>query len=547
MLDDGGAALPGWQILCVVCAASALTVVILGTRLTFFHDDWFFLLQRPGLTADSVLAPHNGHLSALAVLLYKALVELFGLDSQLPFRIALAVAVATLGVFVYLLVSPRAGKLLGLAAATIVVFLGPAWEDLLWSFQIGLVGSLATGLAALFAMEHDSHRRNRTACLLLVCSISLSDGGLPFVVAAGIAVLLRRRPMQLWIPAPAAVLFAIWWVLYGSDAPSSLSHSNLEHLPGYVLDSVAVGLATLTGLNGGPPHVIETRGYVLLAIAAVGVAAWWFRGGRPGPRLLVFVGAALTFWGLAGANYIPGRQPYASRYQLIHATLVILIAAELLRPLRPRPWLSAAVVAGTVVVLVSNLGALVDGYRIMRRHAAYAKTNLGALEITRGLVSPDFRLVETVAHNPYMTRVTAQRYFEETRAHGSPPAYSPQRIATAPQGQRLAADSVLAAAYGVRPTKADRPSSLNRCPRLSPRSGGDGMEVPAPPGGASITNLGSSPVILGVRRFAPSQLPLRVGTLGAGSTARIPIPRDSLALRWHLTARGSSALRICPI
>src|SRR3712207_4835742 len=70
-LVDRAAAVPTWQLLCVICGASGLTVVLLGTRLTFFNDDWYFLLQRPGLSAEAVLAPHNGHLSALAVLIYK--------------------------------------------------------------------------------------------------------------------------------------------------------------------------------------------------------------------------------------------------------------------------------------------------------------------------------------------------------------------------------------------------------------------------------------------------------------------------------------------
>ncbi|MGZ4132635.1 MAG: hypothetical protein ACXVWF_06290, partial [Actinomycetota bacterium] len=147
------AALPAWPALALICGASALTVVLLGTQLTFFNDDWYFLLQRPGFTADSVLAPHNGHLSASVVLLYKALVGLFGLGSQLPFRLVLGAAVACLGVLVYALVSERLGRPLGLVAAALVVFLGPAWEDLLWSFQIGLIGSLVAGVGALLALE----------------------------------------------------------------------------------------------------------------------------------------------------------------------------------------------------------------------------------------------------------------------------------------------------------------------------------------------------------------------------------------------------------
>jgi hypothetical protein len=132
--------LPTWPLLGLICLASALTLVILGTRLTFFNDDWYLLLQRPGVTADSLLTPLNGHFVGLLLLAYKSLVALFGLGSQVPFRLVLAVAVESVGIFVYLLVRERAGRLLGLLAAAIVVFLGPAWEGLLWFGCLDLIG-----------------------------------------------------------------------------------------------------------------------------------------------------------------------------------------------------------------------------------------------------------------------------------------------------------------------------------------------------------------------------------------------------------------------
>ena len=100
----------GTQLLVLLCAASALTLIVLGTRLTFFNDDWYFIFQRPGFSADSIFEPHNGHLSALSVLIYKGLIEVFGLDFQLPFRAVLATSVVSLGVLVYLLVEERAGS-----------------------------------------------------------------------------------------------------------------------------------------------------------------------------------------------------------------------------------------------------------------------------------------------------------------------------------------------------------------------------------------------------------------------------------------------------
>ena len=120
----------------------------------------------------------------------------------------LSAAVGALGIVVYALVSARAGRVAGLVAATLLLFLGPAWEDLLWSFQMGFVGSLAAGLGALLALERDTPRRNAAACALLVLSLLLSDVGLALVVSAAVAIALRRRPRQAWIPLVPVALFA---------------------------------------------------------------------------------------------------------------------------------------------------------------------------------------------------------------------------------------------------------------------------------------------------------------------------------------------------
>jgi hypothetical protein len=395
-------------------------------------------------------------------------------------------------------------------------------------------------------VERDTARRNVIACFLLVLSVLLSDVGLPFVVAAAIAVGLGRRPARLWIPAIPLVLFAIWWLAYGSEAPTYLSVSNLEGLPTYVFDSASSGLASIAGVNRGDLTGTSARGHVLLIVAAVVVVAWLVRGGRPSSWLLVFVGAALTFWVLTGANYTLGRAASASRYQLVDATLLILIAAELFRSTRLRRWQVAVLSALALIAIVSNLDTLGYGYRFMRHHATYTKADLGALQIARRVASPRFQLFESIAHDPYLTGITAKRYFSESAAHGSPPAYSPKQIANAPPAQRQAADNVLTAAYGVFPTKADRPSSSQGCRRLAVRADGGGPDVQIPPRGAFLTDLGRSPLVIYLRRFAPKNLSVSIGFLGAGSTARIAVPPDSLALPWKLTATGRSALEICP-
>lgn len=528
--------------LALICAASALTLVLLGTRLTFFNDEWAFLLQRPGFSADVLLEDHNGHLSVLLVLIYKVLVAVFGLDSQLPFRIVLSLTVVAVGVLVYALVSERAGRVAGLVAAALVMFLGPAWEDLLWSFQIGMVGSLATGLGALLALERDTPRRNAAACFLLVLSLGLSDLGIPFCVAAAIAVALRRRAAQAWIPFVPLALFGLWFVTYGRAAPSAFSSSNVLHLPDYVLDSAASGVASLAGFaREGWFGDTTAWGRPLLGLALAGTVLWFHRGGRPSSRVLIFLGGALAFWILAGANYIPGRQPVSSRYQLIHVIFLILIAAELFGSVRLGRRGVAVALTLALVALGSNLSGLATGFRFMRDHADNARADLGALEITRATAPPGLRLDEAVALDAFLPDVTARRYFTAIDAHGSP-AWSPRQIAAASGRARQAADNVVVAAHRMRLLPAPRPVSRRGCRRLRVPA-----DTRAPPGGSVVTNRGDDSLGVGVRRFAGPERPRVLGVLPPGETARVAIPRDSVALPWHLTGDSRSGrLEVCP-
>ncbi len=54
----------------------------------------------------------------------------------------------------------------------------------------------------------------------------------------------------------------------------------------------------------------------------IGVAVWMLRGNRPPRGVLVFAGAGLAFWVLTGANYIPGREAIASRYQIMNVVFL---------------------------------------------------------------------------------------------------------------------------------------------------------------------------------------------------------------------------------
>jgi hypothetical protein len=522
-----------------LCLASATLVVILGLRLTFFNDDWYLLLQLPGLAShggfDALLEPHNANMVVLLVLVYKVLTVIFGMHSQLPFRLLLGTEMAALGILVYLLVSERVGALLGLAAAAVMLFLGPAWEVLLFFAAINHLAALTFGLAALLALESDSRRRNAFACALLICAVAISNTGLPFVVGAAIAVAIRRRRSQLWIPAIPAAVFVLWWAFYGHKQSSGVTAAHLAHLPRYVLDSLSSGLASISGLvHPGLPGILSS-GHLLTVIALVAFVTWLARGGRPGPWALVFAGTALAFWLLTGASAIPGRAASASRYQLTDGALVILLGAELVRGSRPGRVLGVAVAALALLVVASNLDVLARGYGFMRAEARTTEADLGALEFAGPRTPANFRLLALVAQDPYLSGVTAGRYFAQTKAYGKPAFDSPAQLVSAPVPQRHDADSVLISAYGLGPQRISQRVSAAGCPRLGPRTRQVVPSMVVLPGSTVIKNLSGAPLAVGLSRFAPVAVPRYVDFLAGAAAIRLAIPHDSLGLPWRLS------------
>jgi len=513
-------------------------VVVLGTRLTFFNDDWYFLLQRPGFASqpgvDEFLAPHNGHLELLPATFYEVLSAAFGLDAQLPFRLLLGLGIAAVGVGVYALVTLRVGTIPALCAAAIVLLLGPAWEALLLFNSISIIGSLAFGLGALWALQEDSPRRNGAACALLVGSLCMSNGGIPFIAAAAVAILLRRRPTQAWIPAIPAVVFGAWYAAYGHTAKSYVSAENLANLPKYVLDSAAMGLTSIAGLNRGVYVGHYARGYVLLALLASLMAVRVVRRGRPPAFTLVVASAAFGFWALTGISYASGREPLASRYQLIDAALILVIVAAFFAPLRPARATVAAIVVASTIAVALNLETLFDdGYSFMHTQSEFAKVDLGALEIAGSRAAPNTWLIEAVARNPFLSGVTAERYFAVTGTKDPPPVASPEAIAAAPPEQRQAADSVLANAYGIARGPLPAPADCRAV---------QGTTVSLARGDAFVTNPGTQPVVISVGRFAPPERTSKIAFVAPDSTTRIRFPRDSVALPWRLSASGNASI-----
>ena len=203
-------------LLGAAAVVSAVLLVVLNSKLTFFIDDWEVLLHRRGLSLDVFMEPHAGHPAIGLAALYKAILVTFGMSSLTPYAVASTLVFVLSVVLLYVWMRRRVGAWLALAGALPILFLGAAYEDLLTPFQVGYFAPVACGLAALLALERGRPRDPLLCCALLVVGLSFQTIGLAFVAGVAVALAfdgeLRRRA---WVPIVPVVLYGLWYLGWG--------------------------------------------------------------------------------------------------------------------------------------------------------------------------------------------------------------------------------------------------------------------------------------------------------------------------------------------
>jgi hypothetical protein len=527
--------------------AAAALLLALTSGLTFFQDTWEFLINRRQLSVDSLLKPHNEHIVVMPVALELFLLRVFGMTSALPEYVLLILALLVSATLLFVYIRRRIGPWPALIAAVLLLFLGPAWQDLLWPFELGFVGSILFGLAMLLALDRDDRKGDVAACVFLFLAAGFSSLGLSFMAAAAVDVFLRRRSRGLgrvYVVAIPAALFALWYLGWGHDAESHVSLDNVLSSPPFVLEGLAASVESLLGLSDPPVEGVATVGWGQpLLVGLIGLVVYG-QVRRPGFSAGFWVVAAATAnnWFLAAFNFIPGREPTTGRYMYAGGAFVLLLAAELLRGVRIGR--RALLVAGAVTVAASaaNLVILRDGSRWLENQAVLTKADLAAIEIAQRTVDPNFVLTPEIAGTPSLIDVQAGKYLEAEREYGSP-AYTPAELLTAPAVGRRQADIVLSQALPIS-TRAvgEKPQPGETCMTVS---GGGASEVRLSPGVTRIDGDPSLPASFGLRRFAVGEYPVQIERpLGASSTLLL-IPRDASAQPWYLHVDAVQSVRIC--
>jgi len=542
-LDDFEA----WIVLAFASAFAALLILVETRSNTFFNDE-VAIFQRlgEGIDARSILEPHNGHLIAPAHLVYAAVFDWTG-PSYTALRVIGVLVLVACAALLFVLAKRRAGPTIALAPAVVLLVLGSAWEALLWPLTMLTFGlAVAFGLAALVALDRNDLRGDIAGCGLASLSVVSHSTGIAFLVGVAVAVLIRGGALRrAWVFAVPLAIYAAWWI-WALQFHEGLAHvGNLLIVPQFMADSLAAVSAAVTGLgldlgSGAVSLTVSPSwGYVIAPIAIVAFAVRLSRGRIP-PFVWVALAVLLAYWLELALGFAPeGRTPTESRYLFAGAVLVLLVAAAALAGVRFSRTAMIAIFAVGIVGVLTNVKQLDNAEQYFRDYAPRARTALGAIEVARGVVSPDYRpaaqpkLAGSVpAHFP----VQAGPYLEAVDRFGSY-AFSVSDLLQQEPALREDADRVLASAEGLSLRPAAAAGHGGACEEVSAAAARE-----LPPGDYGLEAGEAVEVRLG--RFA-LDYPVRLGELSPQRPVTLAIPRDADARPWRIAVEGSGSARIC--
>jgi hypothetical protein len=553
-----------WAALAALLLAAGAFFLYETRGTTFWSDEWSWFLARRETDIATFLEPHNEHLSLVPVAIYKLLFAIAGTEDYLPYRLPVIAAHLLVATLVFVYASRRVGPIPSLLAAALILLLGPAWQNILWGFQVAWLISLGAGVAALLMLDRRDRAGDLGAAPLLGLSLASSGLGLPIVLGVAVEVLWgRRRLRDGWIVAAPLAIYGLWWLAYQDS--EFLRHA-IVLTPTFVAGALSGALSSLVGLSG---QQIPADGASLewgrpLAVAAVALLALRLASLRTvSPRILALLTILLAFWLSTGVRRSFVSAPDASRYIYVGGLFIVLLTVELAQGIRLSYGSLVLLACAVTAAVLSNVGIFRDAGRYIRLQAEETRAALGAVELTRATVPPD-HVALGVPGFPFVV-VRAGPYLESADALGSP-AFDAAEIATAHERARLAADGELIRIHRIalRPAPADPPlgssptvdavaagsvRAIGECVAFAPDPFTPAGTVPAlelavPPAGLLVTTRdGSARVSL--RRFAKTFPTDPQGALVPSASATLRIAQDPAPQAWHMRLEPQGRLKVC--
>ena len=367
----------------VVAGVAGLWLIALGRGLTFFADEWEFIQARSLTDLSTWFVPHGEHWSTVPALLYRAVFEVVGLRSYVPYHVVLIVLHLLVAAATYALLRRATAPVVALALSVIVLFFGSGYENLFWAFQYGFVGTTLLCLVALLVLD-GAPTPPRVAVLAIVVLAALMSSGLGLGVAVIVAVELALREQwrrHLWIPALGAAIYLAWFAAIGRvnvGAQGALGPQALIDVPVAIVNGVVAVAAGVLGFRPiGFGVVVGVAGVVALLVSATRAA---MRGALSPRVVAIAAGVVVTFALVGVARTEAGAD--APRIVYFGAVLIIVALGELLGKVRLPPpdsrrWpIMAGVTVLAAISIAGNVSSVLVGRDVFARRA----------DITRALV-----------------------------------------------------------------------------------------------------------------------------------------------------------------
>ena len=174
---------------------------------TFFFDEWTWIVERRTNGINTWLRPHNGHLIALIVVIYRVLLAVFGLNHYRPFRFVGLAAHVTVATLLYRTVRSRHGATIGVALGTLFLLLGSGWEVIYQPSAMNNMGPAAAGMLAWLLLTRQSKKGDIAASVATGAALAFGGLGIAFMLGTTARLAVARQWRRLAVVvAPSALL-----------------------------------------------------------------------------------------------------------------------------------------------------------------------------------------------------------------------------------------------------------------------------------------------------------------------------------------------------
>ncbi len=351
----------GWLAMHLATLVIAFGILFaLNVHAWFIGDEWDMIVRATQpLTVHALFVPHNEHWSTVPILIYRVLVDLFGLRTYVPYLFVLFAAHLCLAHLLWRLMRQvGASDACATALAAIFAVLGAGAQNLTNAFQFSFVISVAVGVGAVLLANAESLRspRRQTGVVgLMLLGLMSSNVGITMTVFVGLVLFFRHGiRLAARIIAIPAVAYIVWFAAFGRSSLSTdrITVATMSALPTYVWTGFTSSMAGFTGVSAsGGAIVVGILVYATWKSAAASTReSPAFAGVLSVIALFLSAGLVRTFLG--------NSQSMATRYAYIAIALLLPIVSLGIMELRNRADRHFGLILGTVMVVLiagSNL------------------------------------------------------------------------------------------------------------------------------------------------------------------------------------------------